>query len=225
MSPRGIVQTAKARRVDILGICDHNSAENVPALLEAAGPHRISVLAGLEITSREEVHVLGLFDSLGSAFALQEIIYAHLPGKNDEEAFGIQAVVNEAGEVLWFNEKLLIGATDLTLAEVVSLIHSQGGLAIASHIDREGFSIVGQLGFIPENLPLDAVEVSPAMSTNEAGRKYGTRFPITSASDAHRLEEIGRATTLFRLAEGTAAEIRKALAGQGGRMIMQGEEG
>jgi hypothetical protein len=224
MSPRGIVQAAESRRIDILGICDHNSAENVPALLDAARSRRVSVLAGLEITSREEVHVLGLFDNMDSALALQEIVYAHLPGENDEDAFGIQAVVNEEGEILRFNKKLLIGATTLALEQVVSLIRSHRGLAIAAHIDREGFSIIGQLGFIPGNLPLDAVEVSPAMSTDEAGLKYGTRLPITTASDAHRLDEIGKAATLFRLAEGTAAEIRKALAGEDGRMIMHGEE-
>jgi 3',5'-nucleoside bisphosphate phosphatase len=224
MSPRGIVRTANAQQIDILGICDHNSAENVPALLDAARTYRISVLAGLEVTSREEVHVLGLFDSLDSALALQEIVYAHLPGENDEEAFGIQAVVNEAGEVLRFNERLLIGATTLTLEEIVSLIRSHGGLAIASHIDREGFSIIGQLGFIPENLPLDALEISPAISTAEARLRFGLRFPLTTASDAHRLEEIGRAATSFRLAEGTVAEIRKALVQEDGRKIMNGEE-
>lgn len=220
MSPRGIIRTAREREIHILGICDHNSAENVPALRDAAKPYPISVLAGLEVTSREEVHVLALFDSLASALALQETIYAHLPGENDEEAFGIQAVVNEEAEILRFNGRLLIGATTLSLDQVVTLIHSRGGLAVAAHVDREVFSIIGQLGFIPGNLPLDALEVSPAMSLETAREKYGPRFPLTTASDAHRLDEIGRAMTSFWLADGTVAEIKKAMNQEDGRKIV-----
>ena len=120
-------------------------------------------------------------------------MYAHLPGENDEDAFGLQVVVNAEGEVLRFNEKLLIGATTLALGEVVSLIRSHGGLAIAAHIDREGFGIIGQLGFIPDGLPLDALEISSAMPVETARQKFGSRLPLTPASDAHRLDEIGRA--------------------------------
>jgi PHP family Zn ribbon phosphoesterase len=223
MSPRGIIRTASEKEIDILGICDHNSAENVPALRDAAKPFQISVLAGMEVTSQEEVHVLGLFDNLDSALSLQDIVYAHLPGENDPEAFGLQPVVNVEGEILRFNGKLLIGATTMALEEVVSLIRSHGGLAIASHIDREGFSIIGQLGFIPEGLPLDALEISPAMPVPSARQRYGSRLPLTPASDAHRLDEIGRVATSFWLAEGTVAEIRKALHRQDGRKVMNGE--
>lgn len=220
MSPQAIVRTASAQNIDILGICDHNSAENVPALRRAAEAHGIAVLAGLEVASQEEVHVLGLFDDLESALALQAIVYSRLPGTNDEEAFGLQPVVNEDGEVLRFNEHLLIGATTLSLAEVVSEIHLKGGIAIASHIDREAFGIIGQLGFIPENLPLDAVEVSPSLNLNEARTRFGSRLPLTASSDAHRLTEIGLATTSFRLADRTVAEIKKALKGEDGRAVL-----
>ncbi|MCK7491316.1 MAG: hypothetical protein MZW92_06045 [Comamonadaceae bacterium] len=81
-------------------------------------------------------------------------------GKNDEDAFGIQAIVNEAGEVEGFNDRLLIGASDISLNEAVELIHSLNGLAIASHIDRQAFGIIGQLGFVPPDVPFDALEVS-----------------------------------------------------------------
>jgi len=220
MSPRGIVRTAREREIQILGICDHNTAENVPAIRDAALAYQISILAGLEVACREEVHILGLFDSLDSALALQEIVYAHLPGENDEEAFGVQAVVNGEGEILRFHEKLLIGATTLSLTKVIALIHAHSGLAIASHVDRESFGILGHLGFIPGNLPLDALETSPAIPLETARKKYGPRFPLTPASDAHRLEEIGRASTSFWLAEGTVAEIKKALVQEDGRKIV-----
>ena len=220
MSPLGIARKASEKNIDILGICDHNSAENVPALREAAEPFRINVLAGMEITSQEEVHILGLFDSLEAAFDVQAVVYDHLPGENDEEAFGLQVVVNAEGEVLRFNPKLLIGASTLTLERIVELIHSFDGLAIASHIDREGFSLIGQLGFVPRNISIDALEVSPRTPLEEARKKFNFGFPLTTSSDAHRLEEIGQATTSFLLEAGTAAEIRLALQKGKGRKIL-----
>jgi len=220
MSPKGIARQARSKEIDILGICDHNSSENVPALIKAAKKYQITVLPGMEVTSSEEVHILALFDALDSAQRLQDIIYAHLPGENDEETFGMQVVVNEEGEVLHFNNKLLIGASTLPVEEVVKTIHSLNGLAIAAHIDREGFSLIGQLGFIPEGLELDALEISPAISFEAAVQKFAPLYPLTCSSDAHYLEDIGKGTTSFYIEEGTTEEIKKALMNVDGRKII-----
>lgn len=220
MSPQAIAEQAKNMEIDILGICDHNSAENVPALIKAAERYQINVLPGLEVTSQEEVHILALFDDLEPALKLQEIVYAHLPGENDEDAFGMQVVVNAEGEVLSFNNKLLIGASTLTVEEVTENIHALEGLAIASHIDREGFSLIGQLGFIPDHLELDALEISSRTGYAEALQKFNPRLPLTCASDAHYLNDIGKGFTTFYIHEGTVKEIKKALLEEDGRKIV-----
>lgn len=220
MSPRGIAEKAKIEEIDILGICDHNSSENIPALIKAAQKYEIVVLPGMEVTSQEEVHILALFDEPDSAYKLQEIIYAHLPGENDEDTFGMQVVVNAEGEVLSFNNRLLIGASTLPVEEVVKTIHALKGLAIASHIDREGFSLIGQLGFIPEGLDLDALEISPAISYEEAMLRFSPPYPLTCASDAHFVEDIGKGYTSFYIKEGTTEEIKKALMNADGRKII-----
>ena len=220
MSPHKIANQAKIKELDILGICDHNSAENTPALMKAAEKFDIRVLPGLEVTSQEEVHILALFDKVEPALALQDIIYAHLPGENDERAFGMQVIVNHRGDVLGFNKRLLIGASTLTLEEVVATIHSLNGLAVASHIDREGFSLIGQLGFIPDHLELDALEISPRMSFSEAQAKFAPHLPVISSSDAHFLNEIGIGTTTFLLQAGTLDEIKMAFLDAGGRKII-----
>jgi PHP family Zn ribbon phosphoesterase len=220
MSPMAIAEQAKIKEIDILGICDHNSAENVPALIKAAKKFEINVLPGIEVTSQEEVHILALFDELESALKLQDLIYDNLPGENDQEAFGMQVVVNEKGEVLRFNQKLLIGASTLTVEEVVQAIHSLNGLAIASHIDREGFSITGQLGFIPDNLGLDALEISPNTTFSDAAKKFQPSLPLVCFSDAHYLEDIGKGFTSFYIEEGSTEEIKKALSNKDGRKII-----
>jgi PHP family Zn ribbon phosphoesterase len=220
MSPEKILTAAKKKGIDILGICDHNTSENSLAIMKAAKKMHIHILPGMEVTSEEEVHVLALFDDIGNALKLQEHVYQNLPGKNDEETFGMQVIVNEKDEVLGLNDKLLIGATTIPLDEILRLIHAFEGLAIASHINREAFSIIGQLGFIPDNLRLNALEISPSITIEEAKKKYPYNYPITSSSDAHYPDDIGKSFTSFLLQDGTVTEINKALKNEDGRKLI-----
>lgn len=220
MSPRRIAEEAKRKCLDILGVCDHNSAENAGALTDAAGRLGIRVFPGLEITSREEVHVLALFETLESALSMQDEVYSHLSGENDETVFGPQVVASAEDEVLGFNPKLLLGAVTLSLASVVDGIHAREGLAIAAHIDRKSFGLLGQLGFVPERLALDALEISSHLSIEEARARYGAARPLVRSSDAHALREIGLATTSFALEAATVEEIRKAFLGLEGRRVI-----
>jgi PHP family Zn ribbon phosphoesterase len=179
----------------------------------------------MEITSQEEIHILGLFDTQERAFEVQEVVYQHLPGENDENTFGYQVVVNEHDEVISFNKKLLIGATTLPLEKVVGLIHSRNGLAVASHIDREAYSIISQLGFVPPDVTLDALEVSPAMSVHEARRRFPglAHFPLITSSDAHSLDGIGKSSTDFLMAAASTDEMKLALEGKEGRKVLGGQ--
>jgi len=208
---------ARERGLDLIAICDHNSAENVQAVIRAAEKVGLAVIGGMEITSREEVHVLGLFQEDHLLNAVQDVIYDNLPGENDPGVFGEQLVMDREDRVVRRNQRLLIGATDLSLDEVVRIIHEFNGLAIASHVDRPSFSVLSQLGFIPEDLQLDGVEVCserlPALPGN---------MPVIRSSDAHRLGEIGTRQTCFLVEKGTAAEIGMALRRTGGRRIMTG---
>jgi PHP family Zn ribbon phosphoesterase len=135
----------------------------------------------------------------------------------------MQVIVNEKEEVESFSPRLLIGATTIPLEEVVRLIHSFSGLAIASHIDRDAFSIIGQLGFIPPNLALDALEISPRAPIQEAVKTYAYGYPLTCSSDAHYPDDIGKGYTTFLLEEASLAEIKKALKNEGGRKLVQAD--
>jgi len=221
MSPKEILTTAKKKEIDIIGICDHNSSENSLAVMNAAKKMNINIFPGMEVTSLEEVHVLALFDEIENALMLQEHVYENLPGENNEDAFGMQVIVNEKEEVLGSNNKLLIGATTIPLEKIIKTIHSFDGIAIASHIDRESFSIIAQLGFIPDNLELDALEISPSITREEAKKRYSENYPITCSSDAHYPDDIGKAFTSFLLKDGTLSEVKKALKNEDGRKLIQ----
>ena len=221
MRPAAIVREARRKRVDMIGICDHNSMENVEAVMKAGVREDLRVLGGMEITSKEEVHILAFCEDLAGLENMQKTVYEHLKGENDESNFGAQDVVNEFDERSCSNTKLLIGATDLSVGEVADLIRNAGGLAIASHIDRERFCIMSQLGFIPETLRLDGLEVSPLTTAPEARRRFPeiAGYPVIRSSDAHFLDDIGKFTTVFLMKDMGFAEIRRALAGSDGRRI------
>ena len=214
MQATAIVEQAKKVGLDMIGICDHNSAENVAAVVKAGVREGLAVIPGMEITSSEEVHILGLFRTQTDLMHLQDMVYDNLPGENPEEAFGPQLVVDEWDNVVGKNPRLLIGATTLTIEQIVDSIHRWAGLAIASHIDRERFSLIGQLGFIPEGLKLDALEVSAPSS---AVQEYD--YPLITSSDAHFLDDIGRSPTCFMIESASLDEIRKALRCEMGRRI------
>lgn len=217
MVPTAIVKQAKSIGLDAIAICDHNSAENVGAVLRAGQRENLAIIPGMEVTTREEVHILGLFGDEKQVMRLQERVYENLAGENDPDVFGFQVVVDEFDNVVDCTPKLLIGATSFSLEETVSAIHDCGGLAIAAHIDRERFGLVGQLGFIPEGLPLDGVELSPYAPFDSWGD-----FPVVRSSDAHSLNDIGKTSTCFRIEQVTLSEIAMAFRGEQGRMVVRG---
>lgn len=218
MSPSVVARQARERGLDLIAICDHNSAENVEAVSRAAEKVNLAVIGGMEITSREEVHVLGLFDDDGRLSAAQSVVYDNLPGENDPDTFGEQTVMDVEDNVIGHNPRLLIGATDLTLDEVVRTVHAFDGLAIAAHVDRPSFSVLSQLGFIPEGLGLDGVEACagpvPSLPAN---------LPVIRSSDAHRPDDIGSRHTCFLVERPTKSEIGMALKRVGGRRILTGQ--
>jgi PHP family Zn ribbon phosphoesterase len=221
MYPSALVERAVAGKLDVIAICDHNASENVPHVIRAARGRGLIVLPGMEVTSLEEVHLLALFDNMDALQGLQETVYSHLPGMNDESRFGCQAIVNELDEVEGFNERLLIGATELPLADWVRRIHDLGGLAVASHIDRESFSVISQLGFVDPEIPFDALEISRRTGIAGARKQYPelAAYPFLTSSDAHRCEEIGKGFTDLFMAEPSVHELRMAFSGKGGRRI------
>jgi len=225
MTPRNIVQACLEKNVDMIAICDHNSAENVIAVCKAAEDLDLTVLAGIEITTKEEVHILAIFDDKEMVLIIQEYVYNHLfPGDNDEPLFGPQVVCNEFDEVIKNVCKLLIGGTTIPIDHLIEKIHCVGGLSVASHIDRESFSLTGQLGFIHPDLQLDGLEVSKNGNVRMIQEQVtnADQFPIVTSSDAHTLEEIGQNGMTLSLEEPTLNEIQMAFWGLCGRRIVEG---
>lgn len=221
MSPREVVNAALQKGIDLIGVCDHNSAENVLAVKKAGRRNGLMVLGGMEVASSEEAHILVFFDDDEDLLKYQEYIYRHLKGKNDEHAFGLQVIADDEDGVTGFCDRLLIAATSLPAETISSAARRAKGesLVIAAHVDREAFSIIGQLGFIPPGLGLDGVELSGRMTAAELTSRFPGcgNYPVITGSDAHGPGDIGRRFTWLTVEDGTVAEIKKGLAGKDGR--------
>ena len=196
----------------MIAICDHNSAGNVRATQEAAGD-ALTVLAGMEVTTAEEVHVLGLFPDADSAAAAAQEVLATLPDRparpgGDER----QWLMDAEGRVIGEEEKMLSAASKFPLEQAVGLIKRHGGMAVASHVDRPSFSVISQLGLFPAEAGFDAIEVFCAAGKPEAEAKWASLgLPIFHSSDSHYLAEIASRTTSLDLRGASFTELRAAI--------------
>ena len=225
MMPTAIVSKAIEMGLDIIAVTDHNSAGNVEAVREAGKRAGLTVIGGMEITSEEEVHLLVYFDRNEDLYNMEGIVQDNLPGVNDAEAFGDQVFLDSENKILGVSEKLLFGATTLNIDRIVDLVHRNGGMVVASHVDRETFSIISQLGYIPEGMELDGIEVvrlkaaEPGDKERETGYLYG--YPYIFCSDAHYIEDIGKRATEFRLMEPNVEELMLAIQGKDSRGVIR----
>jgi 3',5'-nucleoside bisphosphate phosphatase len=219
-TPPNIVASAIENGMQMIAVTDHNSAENVESVVKCGTLHGLKVIPGMEIASREEVHLICLLRSIADALALQQCVYAALPDeRNRPDYFGRQLVMDENGTVTGECARLLMGAADLSLDAIIGEVHRLGGLAIAAHVDRPSFSVIANLGMVPAGARFDALEISASLGKDDAAARFPSiaGFPLITASDAHHPEEIGGSPTLFLLERMAIDEIRMALQDRGGR--------
>ena len=228
MTPPAIVEAAHAAGLDMIAICDHNAAGNVRAVSEAAdiarttGAPRLTVIAGMEITTAEEVHIVGLFPTATAAVNAADDVGGSLPAADDEYTrfFGEQWLLDAEGRIRGGERHALAVATSLSLEAAVALVKQYGGVAVAAHIDRRTFGVVSQLGFFPYDAGFDAVELSRYAAPETAAAAYAEhRLPVLRSSDAHYLDEVGCVTTELDLETASFDELALALAGRAGRSV------
>ena len=150
----------------------------------------------MEITTAEECHVVGLFPDAAAAEAAGAEVGATLDAIDDgyETFFGEQHLLDAAGLETGRETLALATATTLDVDAAVALVHRHGGLAVAAHIDRKSFGVIGQLGFFPAEAGFDAVELSRHVA---AGSEHEAEFavyglPVLHSSDAHYVQRRGR---------------------------------
>ena len=193
MTPNNIVNMAMVKGLDIIALTDHNSAENIEAAIERGQYRDILVIPGMEVETAEEVHLVCLFPDVKSVLTMQELVYQTLPGRpNREDIFGPQLILNAKDEEIGRVPHMLITATSLTLEAVFEKVHSLGGVCIPAHVDRDSYSIISNLGAIPEGLPVKAIELSAKCDKALFLFQHPElkHYPVLTSSDAHYLWDI-----------------------------------
>jgi len=212
MTPANICGMAYIKGLQAIAVTDHNTARNLPYVKEAADHYGLLLLPGMEITTREEVHLLGYFTDVETAVEVGEYFSSHLPPmKNRPDFFGNQWVMNTDDEVVAVEERLLMGATDLTLAECAAYIRSHGGAAVPAHINRGKNSLLTNLGFFPPDVDFPVVETVETLPLDD--RLVGNRRRLHS-SDAHHLGDILEAVNDLPVSRFSLGGLFEAVSGK-----------
>ena len=221
MIPPLIVQKALEKHIDLIAITDHNTSANVGAVQKAAQGTSLTVLPGMEVQSREEVHLLTLFETLEELEAWQKEVDASLPDLlNEPDFFGEQFVVDATGDFVRSEPRLRLTSTSFSIDEIFERVKALGGVVIPAHVERFSFGLFPTLGLISENWNLIALEISRLITPQRVqGMFPATRnYPLIQSGDVHRLEDF-LGTTVFTLASPTLLEIRLAFNKIDGRDI------
>ena len=203
MTPANLCGMAMLKGLQMIALTDHNTARNLPAAQACADAYGLLLIPGMEITTREEVHLLGYFPTVERALDFSEFLRGHMPKKKNKPSFfGNQLVMDEDDNVIAEEDELLIAASDLSLSALVGLIREAEGVPVPAHINRGSNGLLINLGFVPEDLNLTAVEVwrdLPCAHTPQEGRV------VLHSSDAHYLGDILEASETIGLPERSVA--------------------
>jgi hypothetical protein len=212
MTPGNIAGMAHLKGLDLIAVTDHNTARQLPAVEAACRRMGVNLLPGMELTTREEAHLLAYFPSVEAALAFSERVYLLLPDMpNMPDFFGRQLILDEDDGVLGVEDRLLISALDMSLEDLTAGIRAFGGLPVPAHINRGANGLLNALGFLPPGSDFAALEIVPALPC--PGDYSG--WKILRSSDAHRLEDMFERVFFLELPEPTAAGFFAAFGAEG----------
>ena len=215
MSPARIVQEAKTRGLDMIGITDHNTTRQCREVVRIGESEGVKVICGVEITTREEAHCLAFFENFDKMDSFQEYLDLHLPDiKNIPDKFGDQVWVDSNEMIAGEETKVLISALNVSVEEIEKQVHELNGIFIAAHIDRPSYSLISQLGFVPKTLKLDGVELMDISKRKSMIKAHSLpeNLSFITSSDAHYPHHIGARFVELQMKEATFEELRMVLA-------------
>lgn len=221
MIPPLIVRESLEHKIDIIAVTDHNASANVTAVQKAARGSSLKVFGGMEVQSREDVHLLCLFEDSDTLTAWQSAVDKALPDmKNNAEYLGEQFVVNESGEFIRTEPRMLLTSTHFSIDDIFEQVNALGGLVIPAHVNRTSYGLFPTLGLLSPEWPILALEISRHLTPEQAAVSFPfiKGIPLIQSGDVHQLDQF-LGTTIFTLTEPTLAEIKMSFKGQNMRTV------
>ncbi|MEE0840363.1 MAG: PHP domain-containing protein, partial [Acutalibacteraceae bacterium] len=172
-TPNNLAGMASICGINIMALTDHNSCKNCPAFFAAAKKYGIIAIAGMELTTAEDIHLVCLFEKLEMAMLFDEAIDRfRTPFKNRVDIFGHQSIMDENDNVTGIIDDFLPVATSLMLEDAVRLVKSFGGICYPAHIDRQANGIIATLGTLPASPNFSCVEFHNSENISEYKKLY-----------------------------------------------------
>lgn len=213
-TPNNLAMLSSLLELDVVALTDHNSCKNCPAFFQVAEEAGIIPIAGAEVTTSEEIHVLSLFPTLKLAMEFDEILNeALLPFENDKEIYGNQFIMDSKDKIIGEEKYCLINATCLDLYTLGETVNNMDGIIIPAHIDRSAFSLISALGTVPCDNGFDCVEIKypEGIKNLYENHPYLTQCQFIHNSDAHQLDNISLPVNFIEVEEKNAMGVLKAL--------------
>lgn len=200
-TPNNIAGMATLCGLNIVALTDHNTCKNCPAFFTAAKKYGIIPIAGMEVTTSEDVHIIALFPSLESAMEFDLYIDSHrMKIPNRVDIFGNQFILDGDDNLIGTDEYLLSNATDLSIDDVAKIVPKYEGICYPAHIDRPSNGIIAVLGTFPETPYFSSVELNNSENREEYISKYSLNDKnIIVSSDAHILTDMRDKENYFLL--------------------------
>lgn len=214
MTPNNIVNMAVLCGLNIIAICDHNSIGNVKSAMKVSEDLPITVVPGMELETMEEAHFICLFPTLSMAERFDEWLSPYKNQiKNRPEIFGEQLYLDENDEIKGHEEHLLVAAASCSIYDAAPKVREFGGVIIPAHVDKSSYSIISNLGTVPEDLGFTTVEISKRTTKEEAISRfpYLSQYQIITNSDSHYLDSFYEQENPIELSRPTADALIKKL--------------
>ena len=218
MTPWNLVNMAKIQGLDMIALTDHNSCRNCRSAMKVGEKTGVTVVPGMEICTAEEIHCVCLFDDIDKAEEFSDFVRSTMPGvKNREAIFGNQLYMDDEDTVLGKEEILLTVASSIGIDSLPSVVSDYGGVCFPAHIDRESYSVISSLGDFPQELEVNAFELTPYADESEYFKKYAALKgkKLLRSSDAHYLENMREKEFYLELEENSASALINYLKKEG----------
>ena len=213
--PVEVVKQARQAEIDLLAVTDHQSFSYCDAIIAAAiTPGRpLTILPGIEITSLEGVHLLGIFPpSFGGNEQTRLLGWLEIPGSGDTKI-----------------------ASTKKLSDILEKVREEGGIIVVPHPFSDGIGMLdsarklniktewlesGHVGLMqmPED-KIQHVEWDDAgnwinryvLSTANSAQIKSSNYCLApfNRSDAHKTGEISDGCSWFRMGEATVEGLKQ----------------
>lgn len=214
-TPNNILNMSMLKGLDIISICDHNTAKQYKTIDKIKDSFDFLVIYGMEVTVKEGFHVLTYFENYDDIMSLDEVIDASLDKSimNDNKSLNDQAICN-VYDLEEYVIPYFLNQKSISFSELITITKKLGGLVIPAHIDRKN---TGILDFISDfsSYDIDGIEIYDVNNIDKLLTMYPylKKYKYLHSSDAHDIDKISEREFSIDLDDLSFKSFRKWLKG------------